>query len=137
MSEAEEKGSPVCFGTYDPDDKACTRQCKLGTRCKAYAQKKGKPTAPIKEKLTPLTPESPDMSPSEWLMSLMKGKFKVVTSQEDGVTKHKLYSQDDKLQAVVKAASDGGYYMEGRKAKIQVTGLESVEHAGRIWQAFL
>lgn len=137
MSEEKVKKEGDCYGTYDPQDPACTKECKSSQRCKEQTEKSGKPVAVEQPELTTDESMETDMAPPDFLLSLMQGRYSVKTTQKDGVTKYILRDKKNDVQMVVRAADDGGYFFRSRTTELQVDCLQSVGHAKRLWLAMV
>lgn len=132
----EGQEGPQCFGQWDAAYIECTEQCALSSQCKRMteqAPKAAPPTKPLEE-----VEKLPEISPYEFLLQSLKGRYNVKESTGKKNFKILICNKEgygDVAQIGITEA--GRYCIKTEKVKLQIDEIDSVRQAAEIFKAFL
>jgi hypothetical protein len=134
LEEEKNKAKAKCFGQFDAAYTECTQDCALSPQCKKFteqAPKAAPPAPPLEE-----TESLPDITPHDFLIQSLKGRYEVEEKKKGGLTNYLCY-KDGAGVAQVGSLDDGRYLFRTQKATLELKELESVKQASEIFKAIL
>lgn len=146
MSEAEvvDAVDPVvdaaeCFGEYDESYTDCTEVCEIRDMCKKQTKLAPKPAMPVEPEET-MVAEVEEMEPREYLVEVLKGRYKVRHGEKKGKGFMAQAFKDDELVVEVKITVSNKCLIKVLPTDVTVQlldGLESCQQVMYIGKAFL
>jgi hypothetical protein len=136
MSEAEvvdpiadgvdkEEKWPPCFGEWDSNYEDCTKICMMRVQCERHTKMAPTP-APVPPPVEQVE-NLPEMSPHEFLIESLNGKFDQVDEYKEGrKAKYNCYKNGAPV-VQIQCLDDGRYFFRGAKAKLELNELESTK----------
>lgn len=137
MSNSLIEGRPgSCQGSYDPNDKLCGI-CAIRSNCEKLTKQLAKPAQPeIKD-----TDSGDSMTPLEFFISSLKGRYDVSESEVKGIRLFKISKDGDDKGAMALARS-GKIQIKFKSERVSLSmvlsdGFDSVRHANETFTSLI
>lgn len=131
-----------CFGLWDMSDSACnTGKCLIAKQCEEITKKKiaVQEDSRIVDEVV-LTKEErklPEISPMEYMLDLLKGRYDYSTKENDKAVAHYFNKDDRTILTIIVSKTNGKLKLQSVLGGKVLNGINSIEEVEEILREML